>query len=125
AITDERRRMAVAIPALSKAAEEALAHLTVEVSKDSRKLNVSAASLDPGIGREFAAVSQALDERFGRDAIARGDKDLINSVPPAQRAAFATMREKLKVLQQTLRQESSQQIISERRQRNLQRSRGL
>lgn len=125
AITDERRRMAVAIPALSKAAEEALAHLTVEVSKDSRKLSVSAASLDPGIGREFAAVSRALDERFGRNALVRGDKDLVNRVPPAQRRAFEAMQERLKVLQQTVRLQSSEQIIAERRQRAASRARGI
>ncbi|MBB2687980.1 Ti-type conjugative transfer relaxase TraA [Rhizobium ecuadorense] len=125
AITDERRRMAVAIPALSKAAEEALAHLTVEVSKDSRKLSVSAASLDPGIGREFAAVSRALDERFGRNALVRGDKDIANVVPPAQRGAFAAMQERLKVLQQTVRLQSSEQIIVERRQQTANRSRGI
>ncbi|EJT01388.1 Ti-type conjugative transfer relaxase TraA [Rhizobium sp. CCGE 510] len=125
AITDERRRMAVAIPALSKAAEEALAHLTVEVRKDSRKLSVSAASLEQGIGREFAAVSRALDERFGRNALVRGDKDLVNRVPPPQRRAFAAMQERLKVLQQTVRLQSSEQIIAERRQRAASRARGI
>ncbi|APO77493.1 MULTISPECIES: Ti-type conjugative transfer relaxase TraA [Rhizobium] len=125
AITDERRRMAVAIPALSKAAEEALAHLTVEVRKDSRKLSVSAASLEQGIAREFAAVSRALDERFGRNALVRGDKDLVNRVPPAQRRAFEAMQERLKVLQQTVRLQSSEQIIAERRQRAASRARGI
>ncbi|ANM13700.1 MULTISPECIES: Ti-type conjugative transfer relaxase TraA [unclassified Rhizobium] len=125
AITDERRRMAVAIPALSKAAEEALVRLTAEARKDSRRLGVSAASLDPGIGREFAAVSRALDERFGRNALVRGDKDLVNRVPPPQRRAFAAMQERLKVLQQTVRLQSSEQIIAERRQRAASRARGI
>ncbi|ULR43444.1 Ti-type conjugative transfer relaxase TraA [Rhizobium sp. K102] len=122
-ITEERRRMAVAIPALSKAAEEALTRLTAAAQKDGRRLGVSAASLDPGIGREFAAVSRALDERFGRNALVRGDKDLVNRVPPAQRRAFEAMQERLKVLQQAVRLQSSEQIITERRQRTANRAR--
>ncbi|MBB2697637.1 UNVERIFIED_ORG: hypothetical protein GGI66_002297 [Rhizobium esperanzae] len=125
AITEERRRMAVAIPGLSKAADEALARLMAEARKDGRRFGVSAASLDPGIGREFTAVSRALDERFSRNAILRGDKDLINSVPPAQRRAFEAMQESLKVLQQAVRLQSSEQIIVERRQRIVSRGRGL
>ncbi|ARM11059.1 MULTISPECIES: Ti-type conjugative transfer relaxase TraA [Rhizobium] len=125
ALTEERRRMAVAIPALSNAAEEALTRVTAAAQKDGRRLGVSAASLDPGIGREFAAVSRALDERFGRSAILRGDKDLINSVPPAQRGAFAAMHERLKVLQHVVREEGSQQVLAERRQRAVNHGRGL
>ncbi|OWV73061.1 conjugal transfer protein TraA [Rhizobium sp. R634] len=124
AITEERRRMAVAIPALSKAAEEALTRLTGEARKDSRMLSVSAASLDPNIRREFAAVNRALDERFGRNTIVRGDNDLANMVPPVQRRAFEAMQERLKVLQQTVRLQSSEQIIVERRQR-ADRARGI
>ncbi|TBZ53840.1 hypothetical protein, partial [Rhizobium leguminosarum] len=75
------------------------------------------------IRREFAAVSRALDERFGRNAIIRGEKDLINRVPPAQRNAFEAMQDRLKVLQRTVRMESSEQIISERHQRAV--SRGI
>ncbi|MBX5106356.1 BID domain-containing protein, partial [Rhizobium lentis] len=120
-IIDERRRMAVAIPGLSKLAEEALMRLTTEVRNKSRRQNASAATLDPGVRREFTRVSKALDERFGRNAIIRGDKDLINHVPAAQRHAFAAMQERLKVLQQTVHAESSQQILAERRQRTLHR----
>ncbi|MBB4590985.1 hypothetical protein GGE50_006933, partial [Rhizobium leguminosarum] len=69
------------------------------------------------------AVSRALDERFGRNAIVRGEKDLINRVPPAQRNAFEAMQDRLKVLQRTVRMESSEQIISERHQRAV--SRGI
>ncbi|MDK4737165.1 hypothetical protein, partial [Rhizobium sp. CNPSo 3490] len=63
--------------------------------------------------------------RFGRNAIIRGDKDLINHVPEAQRQAFAAMQERLKVLQQTVRAESRQQILAERRQRAVNRGRGI
>ncbi|AUW46188.1 Ti-type conjugative transfer relaxase TraA [Rhizobium leguminosarum] len=122
AVVEERRRMAVAIPGLSKAAEDVLIRLTVEVKNNGRKLSASAASLDHSIRREFAAVSTALDERFGRNAVIRGEKDLINRIPPAQRRAFEAMQERLKVLQQTVRMESSEKIISERRQRTTNRS---
>ncbi|MGO6697346.1 BID domain-containing protein, partial [Rhizobium johnstonii] len=125
AIAEERRRMAVAIPGLSKAAEEVLMRLTVEVKNNGHTLSTSAASLDPSIRREFAAVSIALDERFGRNAIVRGEKDLINHIPPAQRRAFEAMQDRLKVLQQTVRKESSEKILSERRQRTVNRGRDL
>ncbi|MBX5143366.1 hypothetical protein HJB79_32225, partial [Rhizobium lentis] len=64
------------------------------------------------------------DQRFGRNAIIRGDK-VINHVPEAQRQAFAAMQERLKVLQQTVRAQSSQQILAERRQRSIGPGRGL
>ncbi|MGR9174356.1 Ti-type conjugative transfer relaxase TraA [Rhizobium leguminosarum] len=125
AIAEERRRMAVAIPALSTAAEDVLMRLTAEAKNNDRKLTASAAPLDPSIRREFAAVSRALDERFGRNAIIRGEKDLINRVPQAQRNAFEAMQDRLKVLQRTVRMESSEQIISERRQRAVSRGIGV
>ncbi|MBY3126751.1 BID domain-containing protein, partial [Rhizobium laguerreae] len=124
-VGEERRRMTVAIPGLSKAAEEVLMRLTAEAKNNGYKLSASAASLDPDIRREFAAVSRALDERFGRNAIIRGEKDLINHVPQAQHNALEAMREKLKVLQQAVRMESSEQIISERRQQAVNRGRGI
>ncbi len=125
AIAEERRRMTVAIPGLSKPAEEALMRLTAEAKNNGRKLSAPAASLDPGIRREFDAVSRALDERFGRNAIVRGEKDLINRIPPLQRRAFEALQDRLKVLQQAVRMESSEQIISERRQRAVSRGRGI
>ncbi|MBY5410095.1 Ti-type conjugative transfer relaxase TraA [Rhizobium leguminosarum] len=125
AVAEERRRMAVAIPGLSKAAEDMLLRLTAEVKNNGRKLSAPATSLDPDIRREFAAVSRALDERFGRNAIIRGEKDLIHRVPPPHRAAFEAMQEKLKVLQQAVRKESSEKVISERRQRAVSRGRGI
>ncbi|UFW82464.1 Ti-type conjugative transfer relaxase TraA [Rhizobium sp. SU303] len=125
AVAEERRRMAVAIPGLSKAAEEALRRLTAEVKNNGRKRNATAVSLDPIIRQEFAAVSRALDERFGRSAVIGGEKDLINRVPQAQHRVFEAMQDRLKVLQQTVRRESSEQIISERRQRAVSRGRGI
>jgi hypothetical protein len=117
--------MAVAIPGLAKAAEEALMRLTAESKNNGRKRNASAVSLDPTIRQEFAAVSRALDARFGRNAILRDEKDLINRIPPVQRRAFEAMQERLKVLQQTVRFESSEQIMSERRQRAVSRGHGI
>ncbi|MBY5685681.1 BID domain-containing protein, partial [Rhizobium leguminosarum] len=125
AIAEERRRMAVAIPGLSKAAEEALMRLTAEAKNNGRKLSASAVSLDPNIRQEFEAVSRALDERFGRNAILRDEKDLIHRVPPMQRRAFEAMQDRLKILQQAVRMESSDKIISERRQRTVNRGRGV
>ncbi|MGO7136500.1 BID domain-containing protein, partial [Rhizobium leguminosarum] len=125
AIAEERRRMAVAIPGLSKAAEEALMRLTAEAKNNDRKRNASAISLNPTIREEFAAVSAALDERFGRNAILQDEKDLIHRVPQMQRRAFEAMQDRLKVLQQAVRMESSEQIISERRQRAVSRGRRI
>lgn len=124
-VMEERRRMAVAIPGLSQAAEDALRQLATQMKKKGSKLDVAAGSLDPRIGQEFAAVSRALDERFGRNAILRGEKDVINRVAPAQRRAFEAMQGRLKVLQQTVRLQEGQQIISERQRRVIDRARGV
>ncbi|RWI42952.1 MAG: hypothetical protein EOQ93_31655, partial [Mesorhizobium sp.] len=82
-------------------------------------------SIDPRFAQEFTVVSRALDERFGRNAILRGEKDVINRVAPAQRSAFQAMRDRLQVLQQTVRTQSSQEIISERQRRVIDRARGV
>ncbi|HCL63611.1 MAG TPA: Ti-type conjugative transfer relaxase TraA [Rhizobium sp.] len=125
AISGERRRMSVAIPGLSPAAEDALRELSVAMKKKNGKLDVAAGSLDPAIRREFATVSRALDERFGRNAILRGEADVINRVAPAQRRAFEAMQEGLKILQQTVRMQASQDIVTERQRRVLDRARGV
>lgn len=70
-------------------------------------------------------MSRALDERFGRNAILRGELDVINRVPPAQRRAFEVMREQLKVLQQVVRMQASQNIVAERHRLVLDRARGV
>ncbi|EJZ16982.1 BID domain-containing protein, partial [Rhizobium sp. Pop5] len=121
AIIEERRRMAVAIPSLSGAAEDALLRLVNEAKSSGRTLSPSATSLDANIRREFAAVSTALDERFGRNAILRQEQGLINRVPPIQHRAFEAMQERLKVLQQAVRMDSSDKIIAERRHRTVSR----
>ncbi len=124
-ITEERRRMAVAIPGLSPAAEDALKRLAAQIKNKDGKLDVAAGSLDPRIAREFAKVSRALDDRFGRNAILRGETDVINRVSPAQRRAFEAMRDRLQVLQQAVRIQNSQKIISERQRRVIDRARSV
>lgn len=125
AITEERQRMGVAIPGLSPAADEALRGLAAAMKKKDAKLNVAAGSLDARIWDEFAGVSRSLDLRFGRDAILRGEKDVINRVSPGQRRPFEAMQERLKILQQTVRMGSSQQIVAERQRRAIDRGRGV
>lgn len=129
-ITEERGRMAVAIPGLSQAAENALQQIVADMKKGQRKrkdakVDVAAGSVDPRIRQEFAAVSRALDERFGRNAILRGEKDVASRVSPAQRRAFEAMQEKLKVLQQIVRMDSSQQVAAKRQLRAVDRVRGI
>jgi hypothetical protein len=123
-ISEERRGMAVAIPGLSQAAEDALRRIETEIKKGA-KLDVASGLLDAAIRREFIAVSQALDERFGRNAILRGEKDVAAKLSPSQRNVFEAMRERLQVLQRVVRAESSEAIIAERQRRAIDRARGL
>ncbi|TXI03427.1 MAG: Ti-type conjugative transfer relaxase TraA, partial [Rhizobium sp.] len=120
-IIDRRRCMAVAIPGLSSTAEVALRALAAAMKKKDAKLDVAAGSLDPAISHEFTKVSRALDERFGRNAILRDEKDVINRLSPAQHQAFNAMRERLQALQQIVRTQSSQEILAERQQRAINR----
>jgi hypothetical protein len=110
---------------LSPAADEALRELAAAMKKKDAKLDAAAGSIDPAVRREFSMISRALDERFGRNAILRGEKDVINRVAPTQRRAFEAMQERLKVLQQTVRMQASQEIVAERQRRVLDRARGL
>ncbi|WP_332304905.1 Ti-type conjugative transfer relaxase TraA [Rhizobium sp. GR12] len=123
AITEERRRMSIAIPGLSPSAEVALRDLSAAMKKKKGSLDVAMGSLDPAIRKEFAEVSRALDERFGRNAILRGEKDVANRVSRAQRRAFEAMQERLKVLQRAVRTESSEKIIAERQRHTIERGR--
>ncbi|CVI63083.1 Ti-type conjugative transfer relaxase TraA (plasmid) [Agrobacterium leguminum] len=130
-VTEERRRMAVAIPGLSQAADDALRTLVADVRMQKKNKGKSASRdltsgvLEPRILQEFSAVSRALDERFGRNAILRGEKDVGNRVSAAQRRAFEAMRERLRVLQQAVRTASSQEIVAERQRRAIDRTRGF
>ncbi|NRQ18307.1 Ti-type conjugative transfer relaxase TraA [Ensifer sesbaniae] len=125
AIVGERQRMAVAIPGLSQTAEDALRQLVAEMKKKEGKLEAAAGVLDQRIAQEFIAVSRALDERFGRNAVLRGNEDIFNFVSTAQRHAFEAMQEKLKVLQQIVRADSGQKIVSERQRQAINWVRGV
>jgi hypothetical protein len=121
AITGERQRMEIAIPGLSPAASQALRELTKTMKKKGANLKAEAGLLGANIIQEFATVSRALDLRFGRDAILRCETTVTNTVAPTQRRAFETMQEGLKILQQTVRMQASQQILAERQRRALDR----
>jgi hypothetical protein len=125
AIAEERRVMAIPIPGLSMQAQDALQRLTAEAKKDARGLGAAVAALGPAVRAEFVEVSKALDERFGRNAIVRGEKEAANRVPPAQRVAFEAVRASLGVLQQAVRIEASERILSERRVRAMDQTRGI
>lgn len=125
AIGEERRRMGIAIPGMSPPAEDALRGLAAAMRKKGAKLDIAAGSIDSSIWNEFAQVSRALDLRFGRDAILRGEKNAINSVSPTQRRAFEAMQDRLKVLQQTVRMGSAKKIVAERQRRTIDRGRGV
>ncbi|MEP9356346.1 Ti-type conjugative transfer relaxase TraA [Xanthobacter sp. KR7-65] len=124
-IAEERRLMAIAIPGLSRPAQEALERLNAEARTNARDLNARVLELNPKIREEFAAVSKALDARFGRNAIARAERDVASRVPPAQRDAFEAMRPALRVLQQAVRIDAGEKILSERRMRTINQARGL
>lgn len=112
-VTEERRRIAIAIPGLSQPARNALVDLTI-AAKGGKRLEDMVAALDPKIRDEFAVIGKALDARFGRGVTAHSDNDVANLVPPAQRRAFEAMRESLKILQSAVRIDGSQKIIAER-----------
>ncbi|WP_087004037.1 Ti-type conjugative transfer relaxase TraA [Rhizobium sullae] len=122
---EERRRMGIAIPGLSRSARNDLERLTLAVAKNPRALSGMISALDPKIRDEFAAVSKALDARFGPGAIGRDEKGAVNMVPPAGRKAFEAMWASLKVLQRAVRIESTQKIQRERRAQAIGRGRGL
>ncbi len=119
AIAAERQQMATAIPGLSEEAGEELRRITTAMQKKTARLDVLVGSLEPHIRQEFTSVSRALDLRFGRNAILRGDSETISRVPPAQHSVFEGLQDKLKILQQLVRFQESQCVMTERRQRNI------
>jgi Ti-type conjugative transfer relaxase TraA len=125
AIAAERQQMETAIPGLSEEAGEELRRITTAMQKKNARPDILAGSLEPHVRREFTSVSRALDIRFGRNAILRGDSDNVSRVPPAQRSVFEALQDKLKILQQIVRTHESQQVAAECRQRRLNRERGF
>lgn len=125
AITGERQRMGIAIPGLSPAAEVVLRELTMAMQKKDAKLDIAARLINADILEEFKCVSRALDLRFGRDAILKGEKNLITNASSMQRLAFEALCERLQTLQKTVRLQASQKILAERQQRRINRGRDL
>jgi hypothetical protein len=124
AVTADRDRMAVPVPGLSERAEAELKRLVAAVEKTPKDLTKLARGVDPTVRAEFAAVSKALDARFGPNAIARGDKDAIDRVPAAQHKVFEAMQVRLRVLQNAVRADRAQAVIAERQNRALNQARG-
>lgn len=120
----DRNRMSVPVPGLSRRAEAELTRLGAAIEKSSKDITPLVRSVDAAVRAEFAAVSKALDARFGPNAIARGDPSVIERVPVAQRRIFEALQPKLKVLQQAVRADRAQDIIAERQMRTLVQARG-
>ncbi|TCU32575.1 Ti-type conjugative transfer relaxase TraA [Rhizobium azibense] len=116
-LAEERRRMGIAIPGLSRGARNDLVRLTLAAKKNPGALAGMIGALDPKVRDEFAATSKALDARFGPGAIGRDEKEVVNMVPSAERKAFDAIRASLKILQRAVRHESSQKILAERQAR--------
>lgn len=125
AVEADRNRMAVPIPGLSRRAEAELAHLTAAIAKSPGETTQLVRSVDAAVRAEFAAVSKALDARFGPNAISRGDPAVIDRVPAAQRKVFEAMQPRLKILQQAVRADRSQEIVAERQMRALRQAKGV
>src|SRR3546814_13086349 len=106
--------MTVAVPGLWWRAEAELARLTAAIAKSPKEIKPLVRSVDAKAKAEFAVVSNALDARFGPDAIARGDPAVIDCVPAAQHKVFEAMQPRLKALQQAARIERSPEIDAER-----------
>ncbi|WP_192798059.1 Ti-type conjugative transfer relaxase TraA [Brucella pseudogrignonensis] len=124
-ISEERRRMGIAIPGISAAAEDTLRQLSAEIESKNTKIDIVASSFDAGIWQEFTRVSRALDLRFGRDAILRSEKSIVDAIPKPQRPAFEEMQKRLKLLQQIVRMGNVGQIVAERQRRSLERGQSI
>lgn len=125
AVTSDRERMSVPVPGLSPRAMTELARLTAAVEKSPKDITQLVRSLDARVRAEFAAVSKALDKRFGPNAIGRRQGNIIDRVPAAQRKVFEAMQPRLTVLQNAVRADKTQDIIAERQMRALNQAKGI
>ncbi|TCQ02440.1 plasmid mobilization system relaxase [Rhizobium sp. PP-F2F-G36] len=125
AIESERSRMGVPVPGLTRTAEVELKRLVTLLSRQPKSFDAAVLALTPTIKAEFAAVSKALDARFGRGAIGRDEKTVIAIVPPTQQAAFKTLQPQLRTIQRAAAADVGQAIASERRQRAINQARGI
>ncbi|SES41121.1 Ti-type conjugative transfer relaxase TraA [Rhizobium sp. NFR03] len=125
AIESERSRMGVPVPGLTRTAEAELKRLVTLLSRQPKSFDAAVLALTPTIKVEFAAVSKALDARFGRGAIGRDEKTVTATVPPAQQAAFKALQPQLRAIQRAVAADIGQAIASERRQRAINQARGI
>ncbi|MFU0507306.1 Ti-type conjugative transfer relaxase TraA [Pseudaminobacter sp. NGMCC 1.201702] len=125
AIAADRERMSVPVPGLSPRAVSELSRLTAAAEKSPKDITKLVRSLDATVRAEFEAVSKALDRRFGPNAIGRGQANVIDRVPAAQRKIFEAMQPRLKVLQNAVRADKAQDIIAERQMRALNQTKGI
>lgn len=125
AIAADRERMSVPVPGLSPRAVSELARVTATAEKSPKDITRLVRSLDAKVRAEFAAVSNALDKRFGPNAIGRAQANVIDRVPAAQRKVFEAMQPRLKVLQNAVRADKAQDIIAERQMRALNQTKGI
>lgn len=125
AVAADRERMSVPVPGLSRRAEAELGRLAAAVEMSPRDVTQLVRSLDGKVRAEFAAVSKALDNRFGPNAIGRGQGGVIDRVPAAQRKVFEAMQPRLKMLQNAVRADRAQEIIAERQMRALNQAKGI
>lgn len=125
ALEADRNRMSVPVPGLSRRAEAELARLAAAVEKSPRDITPLVRALDAEVRAELTAVSKGLDARFGPNAIARGDPAVVDRVPAAQRKIFEAMQPRLKVLQQVVRADRTQEIVAERQMRALRQTKGI
>lgn len=106
--------MGITIPGLSQAARAELTRLAATM-KETRQLSAERiVTLDPETLNEFAAVSKAIDARFGRNALLRGGEEIASLVAPAERKKFEVVQDSFKVLQQAIRVYENQKIIAQR-----------
>ncbi|TCM50709.1 Ti-type conjugative transfer relaxase TraA [Rhizobium sp. PP-F2F-G48] len=125
AIESERSRMAVPVPGLSRAAGAGLKRLVTLVSRQPKDFDAAVLALAPAVKAEFAAVSKALDARFGRGAIGRDEKTAIAMVPLAQQAAFKALQPQLRTIQHAVAAVIGHAVASERRLRAIDQARGI
>ena len=125
AVMIERERMAIAIPGLTRIAQNELRHITSETKKNPRELARLVQSLSPDVRQEFSVVSKALDARFGPGAILRNEADVANMVSKSQQTVFKAMLSQLRTVQRAVALDRAEEIIAERQRRTINRARGV
>ncbi|NTJ65079.1 Ti-type conjugative transfer relaxase TraA [Agrobacterium rhizogenes] len=125
AVMIERERIAIAIPGLTRIAQNELRHITSETEKNPRELARLVRSLSPDVRQEFSVVSKALDARFGPGAIFRNETDVANMVSKSQQTVFKSILGQLRTIQRAVAIDKTEEIIAERQRRTINRARGV